>query len=98
MASCTEHVICLSNPSLYLYPENSFTRFTHRLPKPIDVLKGQRAYVALSTATVSTRLREDQDDVGFLKVHLSEIDPVVGPDSDERRVLARIPFRNGRLV
>ena len=52
-----EHVICLSNASLDLYPENPLTRFTHRLPKPIDVAKGQRVYVVLSTGTVFTRLR-----------------------------------------
>lgn len=96
-ATQVETVICLSNASLNFFPENSLTRFTHRLPRPIQVPEGHQALVALRSIVLSSKLKENAPKVGYFKVHLNEIDPVPGPDVPDRRVLHKVPFHSGRL-
>lgn len=92
-----ETVICLSNASLNFFPENSLSRFTHRLPRPIQVPDGHQALVALRSIVLSCKQKENAPRVGYFKVHLNEIDPVPGPDVFDRRVLHKVPFHSGRL-
>lgn len=94
MTSHVSHVVSLSNASLDLYPSNSLSRFTHRLPQPIEVPKGLRAYAALTKFTISTKLPDDHPEVGFVKIHLRELDPVAVPDEEESRVLSRAPWKH----
>lgn len=97
MAQLHETIACLSNASLDLFPDNTLTRFTHRLPRPIEVPRGYRALVALRSMILNCKPEASASDVGFVKVHLEELDPVPGPDVGDRNVLHRLPFQSGRL-
>ena len=92
-----EHVVSLSNASLDVYPDNSLTKFTHRFVQPIKVPPGLRPFVSLRELVLSNHPAADAPKVGFIRVHLEEIDPVAGPDQGDRRVLATLANRTGRL-
>ena len=93
-----ENVTCLSNASLDIFPNNSLTKFTHRLPKPIKVPPGLKPLVALREFVLSNYPSENASKVGFLKVHLEEIDPLAGPDVNDRRLLSTLQNKSGKTI
>ena len=97
MALMHETIACLSNASLDIFPNNTLTKFTHRLPRPIVIPPGYSALVALRSMVLSCKPTDPNSDVGFVKVHLDELDPVPGPDVNDRSVLHKLPFNAGRL-
>ena len=97
MKTLIENVICLSNASLDIFPNNSLTKFTHRLPKPIKVPAGLKPFVVLQEFVLTNYPTETAPQVGFLKVHLEQIDPIAGPEVSDRRLLATLPNKSGRI-
>ena len=94
----TENVTCLSNASLDIFPDNSLTKFTHRLPKPIKVPPGLKPLVALREFVLTNHPTENAPKVGFLKVHLEEIDPLAGPDVNDRRLLSTLQNKSNKTI
>ena len=92
-----EHVFCLSNASLEIYPDNTLSKFTHRFPQPIKVPTGLQPLVSLREFVLSNHPSANAPKVSFLKVHLEELDPVAGPEVNDRRLLATLPNKTGRL-
>ena len=91
-AEAVFHILSVSNASLDVFPNNTLTRFTHRLSRTIKIPRDLRVSIALSVACLEG-LKEDAQDISYVKIHLRELDPTVGSDQNESRVLARIPFK-----
>ncbi len=96
----SRQITSLSNASLDLYPDNSLTHFTHRLPQKLDVKAGVTVQVALTHLIISGELDPEKYTTGsgslpppsYLKLHLSQLNPQAVPDNSESTVLARIPY------
>lgn len=94
-------VISLSNASLGLYPQNSLTKFSHRLPSRIVFDPNYSVSVALNTLVLSSTLTLSaaiRSRPSYIKIHLKEVDPGVSPGHSDSQLLARFPFVNGHVV
>lgn len=81
----------LSNASLQKYPLNTLTKFTHYLPSPIHIPSNKSFCIALRSISIHTILKEDYD-VGYVKIHLNELNPRTSAALGDDQCLARIPF------
>lgn len=92
-------VTSLSNASLGEYPDNSLTRFTHVLPEAIKIPPGLIARAGLRTLTMKHTLQAEfrEKRVGYIKVHLKELAPILNKVED-CQVLARLPFKRDELA
>ena len=83
--------ISLSNASFDLHPKNSASNFTHHLPVPIVLDSTLQHSVYLQSLIVSPKLSKSAK-VGYLKVHLNEINPQASTKNGNERCLAVFPF------
>lgn len=86
------HILSLSNASLSRYPNNSLTSFIHHLPTPIRS-KDKQYCIALTSLVIHNALKNSDDNVGFLKVHLAQLHAQEGPRASDAKCLARVPFQ-----
>lgn len=96
MSSGAQQVLSPSNASLDLFPNNTLTHFTHRLPRPFSTGGGAFS-AALTRLIIHNKLAEGEEEeseggVGYIKVHLEQLSDQPSPDPQNRRCLARLPF------
>ena len=84
-------ITSLSNASLHKYPSNTLTKFTHHLPSPIHLPTSKAFCISLRSLSLCNKLVDDSD-IGYIKVHLSELNPKTSPALGDDQCLARIPF------
>jgi hypothetical protein len=87
----SHQIVSLANSSLDLYPDNTLTKYTHRLPSPIIVPPNLSASIAVSCLVIHTQFKEPSK-IGYIKIHLSQLAPQIAPSQSDAQVLARIPF------
>ena len=86
-------ITSLSNSSLKEYPHNTLTNFIHRLPSPIELTPGQPHSIALRTFAFTTNIKS-LTNVGYIKVHLRELNPQFSAEEGDSQCLARVPITN----
>ena len=91
-------IMSVSNASLDVYPENSLTKFTHRLPARISIRPGMIASVALNTLVLDCYPKRSQSKLGYVKLHLQELYPTASPESSDSLVLARLPYKRKKVT
>ena len=89
----TTHLITsLSNASLDKFPDNSLTKFSHRLPKVVHFKKGNATFISLRSIAINYKLQDVGTNVGHIKVHLNELQPRTSTYTGDEKCLARIPL------
>lgn len=89
----TTHLITsLSNASLDKFPDNSLTKFSHRLPKVVTFTKGNATFISLRSIAINYKLQDVSTNVGYIKVHLHELQPKTSTYTGDEKCLARIPL------
>lgn len=84
----------LSNASLKKYPNNTLSKFTHILPKTIKLDKNLQHTISLTSISLSHNLTHSEGEkyLGFVKVHLKELNPQTTPNQGDEQCVARIPY------
>lgn len=86
-------ITSLSNASLHLFPDNTLTNFVHYLPESIPLATNHRAHIALCRITLSSHLTDGEDkQVGYIKIHLKELNPQTLASDSDGQCLARLPY------
>ena len=88
-------ITSLSNASLDRYPNNTLTKFTHALTKPIRFQPGAKPKIKVLSVALSHRLSEGEPtDVDLVKVHLEQLNPLsqVSASGGFSQCIARFPF------
>lgn len=88
-------IISLSNASLDVYPENTLSKFTHRLPTRIGVSSLFIPMVALNTIVIHNKIKSGGRIPTAIKVHLKELNVNNSPFTSDAQVLATLPFKSG---
>ena len=86
----TFQILSLSNSSLDKYPSNSLSKFTHYLPRSLNA-RSKIFAIALTNIVVQRRLTSKKQ-IGYIKVHLDQLESQPCPQGHEDKCLARIPF------
>ena len=85
-------ITSLSNASLQRYPSNTLTKFTHFLPSPVLLPPPKSFCIALRSLSLCCKLKKKSQEVGFIKIHLAELNPRTSPALGDDQCLARVPF------
>lgn len=89
-------VCAVSNASLDTHPNNTLTKFTHSLPKPIYFDARHKPKVKVLSLGLSIGLANEQERAGIehVKIHLEQLNATsqVSPSSGFSQCLARFPF------
>lgn len=83
-------VISSSNASLNLYPNNTLSKFSHRLPIPLQLNPAKTQFICLKSITFDAKFAASKRG-GYIKVHLKELDTRITPANGDAQCLARIP-------
>ena len=93
MARSSHRVCSLANASLDIYPNNTLTKFTHRLPSAINLKKGLYHSIKLISIGIYNELKESLTyHSNYINVHLAQLNPKYTTNSVYRQCLAKVPF------